>query len=181
MAGKLPSFQFYSGDYLRDTQVLTESAQVAYDRIMCEHMRNISSDMSNIGISSAQLNFFTKRLSDDDRESIMHVLTEVGPDFYQIEWVASSISKSVAYAESRSKNRRKKAVETVQDSSNHMKTHEHHMEDEDEDEDEDNTGKGGKGEKPAVSSQPESKPKKSRKPTVKEAENKSPSFISINQ
>lgn len=107
---------FYPGEYLRDTQCLSESAQVAYDRIMCEHMRNIC-------ISQQQLNFFTKRLSDEDLESLLHVLikTEVG---YCIEWVYKSISKRISYSESRSKNRARK-------NKFHMKTYDGVMVDED--------------------------------------------------
>lgn len=128
---KDPAFLFYPGDYLRDTQCLSEKSQVAYDRIMCEHMRNISIDMNNITVSQDTLNFFTKRLSDDEKEEIMRVLTKNG-DQYQIEWVAISMSERKAYTESRAKNR--------------SGTYVPHMEDEDEDEDEDNTvlRKGGK-------------------------------------
>ena len=61
---KDPAFLFYPGDYLQDTQNLDCDQQVAYDRIMCEHMRNIC-------ITKQQLNFFTKRLSDDQREELM--------------------------------------------------------------------------------------------------------------
>lgn len=37
---KHPAFLFYPGDHLRDAQTLNEKSQVAYDRIMREHMRN---------------------------------------------------------------------------------------------------------------------------------------------
>ena len=94
---KDPAFLFYPGDYLRDTQTLSENTQVAYDRIMCEHMRNIC-------ISKQQLTFFTKRLSDMELDELMYVLTEVEGG-YQIEWVALSIIKRKAYSESRRKNR----------------------------------------------------------------------------
>ena len=63
---KDPAFLFYPGDYLRDTQTMSEGTQVAYDRIMCEHMRNIC-------ISKKQLKFFTKRLSEDEIEELMMV------------------------------------------------------------------------------------------------------------
>ena len=65
-----PAFLFYPGDYLRDTQCLSENSQVAYDRIMCEHMRNIC-------ISKQQLNFFTKRLNDDEKSELFFLLTEI--------------------------------------------------------------------------------------------------------
>ena len=94
---KDPAFLFYPGDYLRDTQTLSANAQVAYDRIMCEHMRNIC-------ISKTQLNFFTKRLTDDERQELMFCLTENGHGF-SIDWVAESINKRRAYSESRRKNR----------------------------------------------------------------------------
>lgn len=94
---KDPAFLFYPGDYLRDTQCLSESVQVAYDRIMCEHMRNIC-------ISQAQLNFFTKKLSSDEIDELKMVLTEIEGG-YQIEWVAESIMKRKDYSESRRKNR----------------------------------------------------------------------------
>jgi len=94
---KDPAFLFYPGDYLRDTQTLSEKAQVAYDRIMCEHMRYIC-------ISQAQLKFFTKRLNEDELEELMFVLVQVDGG-YQIEWVADSINKRKAYSESRRNNR----------------------------------------------------------------------------
>jgi len=113
---KDPAFLFYPGDYLRDTQCLSEKAQVSYDRIMCEHMRNIC-------ISEQQLKFFTKRLSDDEKEELSMTLTKVAGGF-QIEWVVESIEKRRKYSESRRSNRTKK-ISTTYDS---------HMENEDENE-----------------------------------------------
>ena len=92
-----PAFLFYPGDYLRDTQCLSEAAQVAYDRIMCEHMRNIC-------ISQQQLNFFTKRLTPDEKEEVIMVLSKIEGG-YQIHWVAESICKRREYSDSRRKNR----------------------------------------------------------------------------
>jgi hypothetical protein len=97
---KDPAFLFYPGDYLRDTQCLSEKSQVAYDRIMCEHMRNIC-------ISQQQLNFFTKRLSDEEKSELMFLLTPVDGG-YQITWVAESICKRRSYSDSRRKNRASK-------------------------------------------------------------------------
>jgi hypothetical protein len=102
---KDPAFLFYPGDYLRDTQCLSESVQVAYDRIMCEHMRNIC-------ISQQQLNFFTKRLSEDEKSELEMVLTKVEGGF-QIAWVAESICKRKAYSSSRSENRKGKTKEDM--------------------------------------------------------------------
>jgi hypothetical protein len=129
--GKDPAFLFYPGDYLRDTQCLSEKAQVAYDRIMCEHMRNSCKDVSNITVSKDRVNFFTKRLNDSEKEDLMHVLVECN-SHYQIEWVAASIAKRKAYSESRAKNRSKSSQKD-------MKTYDKtslHMEDEIEIEDE---------------------------------------------
>ena len=95
--GKDFAFMFYPGDYLRDTQCLSERTQVSYDRIMCEHMRNIC-------ISQAQLNFFTKRLNEEEKQELKMVLTKVDGGF-QIDWVVKSILKRLNYSESRSKNR----------------------------------------------------------------------------
>lgn len=95
-----PAFLFYAGDYLRDTQCLSSGSQVAYDRIMCEHMRNIC-------ITQQQLNFFTKRLSDEEKEELLMVLHETDEGF-QIKWVADSIVKRRAYSESRRNNRKGK-------------------------------------------------------------------------
>ena len=114
---KDPAFLFYPGDYLRDTQCLSEKTQVAYDRIMCEHMRNIC-------ISEKQLNFFTKRLSDDEKEELLMTLTKVEGGF-QIVWVAESIVKRRAYSESRRNNRTKKQDKI-------SKTYVSHMENENE-------------------------------------------------
>lgn len=121
---KDPAFLFYPGDYLRDTQCLSEKSQVAYDRIMCEHMRNISNDVSNIAISKDKVDFFTKRLTDTEKEEIFHVLTRIG-DRFQIDWVAVSISKRKHYSDSRSENRMKGI-------NKHMKTYVSHMENENE-------------------------------------------------
>ena len=120
---KDPAFLFYPGDYLRDTQTLSEKAQVAYDRIMCEHMRNIC-------ISKQQLKFFTKRLSDEEIEELMFVLTEKEDGFY-IDWVAESISKRKAYSDSRSSNRKGK---TKKDMINMSSSYDIHMENENENE-----------------------------------------------
>lgn len=127
-----PGFIFYPGDYLRDTQCLSEKSQVAYDRIMCEHMRNIC-------ISKQQLNFFTKRLTDDEKSELMFTLTEIDGGF-QIKWVAESIAKRRNYSESRRNNRKKpnKKSETVPVSyDNHVLSHDEHMDNEIEDENED--------------------------------------------
>lgn len=113
---KDPAFLFYPGDYLRDTQCLSESVQVAYDRIMCEHMRNIC-------ISQQQLNFFTKRLSEDEKSELEMVLTKVEGGF-QIAWVAESICKRKAYSSSRSENRKGKSKE---DMNNISDTYVEHM------------------------------------------------------
>ena len=132
---KDPAFLFYPGDYLRDTQCLSPAAQVAYDRIMCEHMRNIC-------ISHAQLKFFTKRLTDDEREEVMAVLKEVDGCF-QIEWVAESICKRKDYSESRRKNRSAKSKLHM---SHISSTYVEHMENENENENEDiNKDKNNKG------------------------------------
>lgn len=119
---KDPAFLFYPGDYLRDTQCLSTNAQVAYDRIMCEHMRNTCSDMHKIGISQEQLNFFTKKLSDEEKSDLLHIVQKNGA-LYQIEWVAISICNRKTYSESRAENRRKKNKKD-------MNTYDKHMENE---------------------------------------------------
>ena len=118
---KDPAFLFYPGDYLRDTQVLSEESQVAYDRIMCEHMRNIC-------ITQQRLKFFIKRLNDDQQEEIMSVLEE-SADGFQIPWVAESITKRKAYSESRRKNRASKSNKHM---SNISSSYVSHMENENE-------------------------------------------------
>ena len=102
---------------MRDTQCLSPNAQVAYDRIMCEHMRNIC-------IRHNQFQFFTKRLSEDEISELKSVLVESADGFY-IEWVHASINKRKAYSESRRQNRTKKTSLTYD---NHMKTYDEHME-----------------------------------------------------
>jgi uncharacterized phage protein (TIGR02220 family) len=119
---KDPAFLFYPGDYLRDTQCLSESVQVAYDRIMCEHMRNIC-------ISKQQLNFFTKRLASEQKEELLMVLDSIDGG-YQIGWVAESIEKRRKYSESRRKNR----TSSKKDMNNICKTYDKHMENENENE-----------------------------------------------
>ena len=118
---KAPGFIFYPGDYLRDTQCLSEKVQVAYDRIMCEHMRNIC-------ITHQQLVFFTKRLNYDEVAELMQVLTE-RPEGFQITWVADSILKYNAFRASRSSNRKGKNKEHLKNTS---ETYEKHMENENE-------------------------------------------------
>lgn len=133
-----PAFLFYPGDYLRDTQCLSESVQVAYDRIMCEHMRNIC-------ISQAQLNFFTKRLSADEKAELEMVLTKIDGGF-QIKWIAESIVKRKAYSESRRANRTKKDEKPKPNTST---TYDEHMENENVNEDESKEEKENKKPKPA--------------------------------
>lgn len=116
---KDPAFLFYPGDYLRDTQCLCANSQTAYDRILCEHMRNIC-------ISQKQLNFFTKRLSADEKEELLMVLTKVDQG-YQIDWVVDSITKRRAYSDSRSKNRSGKSKPITE---NISKSYVNHMENE---------------------------------------------------
>ncbi|WP_372938134.1 hypothetical protein [Seonamhaeicola sp.] len=120
-----PAFLFYPGDYLRDTQTLSEKTQVAYDRIMCEHMRNIC-------ISQSQLKFFTKKLNDDEIDELMYVLNEKDGCF-QISWVAESIIARRNYSESRRKNRKGKTSKT---SNNISSSYDKHMENEIENENE---------------------------------------------
>ena len=119
-----PAFLFYPGDYLRDTQTLSEQSQVAYDRIMCEHMRNIC-------ISKTQLNFFIKRLTNEQKEELMYTLTKVQGGF-QIKWVAESIAKRRKYSESRRKNRISKGSKNSKDMINISNSYDKHMENENE-------------------------------------------------
>jgi hypothetical protein len=79
---------------------------------MCEHMRNISKDVSKIAVTKDKLNFFTKRLTEDEKSELLHVLTKVDIG-YQIEWVALSIWKRRNYSESRADNRKKKTSEDM--------------------------------------------------------------------
>jgi len=89
----MQAFIFYPGEYLRDTQFLTEKSQVAYDRIMCEHMRNSC-------ITQAQLNVFTKRLSEEEKEELMIVLTET-EGCYCIPWIVPIEAKPAASKKSK--------------------------------------------------------------------------------
>lgn len=77
----MQAFIFYPGEYLRDTQCLSPNSQVAYDRIMCEHVRNTC-------INSTQLNFFTKKLNEEEKAELMNVLTEKDGCFY-ISWIVA--------------------------------------------------------------------------------------------
>ena len=105
-------FKFYPGEYLRDTQNLSESQQVAYDRIMCEHIRYNQVDAISVSIS--QLRFFTKRLTPEEKEEIMLVLEEVstpnGPGFC-IPWVAREVRKALNFNRSRVNNLNKNDIE----------------------------------------------------------------------
>lgn len=107
-----PAFLFYPGDYLRDTQCLSEKAQVAYDRIMCEHMRNIC-------ISKSQLDFFTKKLSVEEKNEVETTLLKIQGGF-QIKWVAESIEKRMTYSDSRRKNRKGKNINISKSYDSHM-------------------------------------------------------------
>lgn len=102
---KDPAFLFYPGDYLRDTQCLSEAVQVAYDRIMCEHMRHSL-------ITKKQFDFFTKKLRVEEKEELLMVLTETN-DGYQITWVVESIEKRKAFTESRRQSRLKSDEDKV--------------------------------------------------------------------
>jgi hypothetical protein len=141
---KDPAFLFYPGDYLRDTQCLSEPVQVAYDRIMCEHMRDTY-------ISPSRLNFFTKNFSKEEIAQLLSVIKE-SPEGYYIEWVMEGINKRRAYSESRRKNRAGKNQKDDTIMTEVSSTYEKHMENEIEDENESVIGKGkeGTGEKPEV-------------------------------
>lgn len=117
-----PAFLFYPGDYLRDTQCLTAEAQVAYDRIMCEHMRNIC-------ISQTTLNFLTKKLEADERAQIFEILEKVD-DGFAIPWVRESIIKRREYSESRRNNRKGKDKKQDKPTTNISSTYVSHMENE---------------------------------------------------
>lgn len=120
---KSPAFLFYPGDYLKDTQLLPAKAQVAYTRIMCEHINNIC-------IRQAVVTFLTKNLDSDERDLLMDRLVET-ENGYQIEWVVAAIEKQRAYSESRRKNRMNKKKNISKTHDNHMTTH---MENENENE-----------------------------------------------
>lgn len=120
--GSDPGFIFYPGDYLRDTQCLSERSQVAYDRIMCEHMRNIC-------ISHEQHEFFTKRLTADEKKELAMVLQKIDGG-YCIPWVVDSITKRREYSESRRKNRKGKKKNSIENSNNISKSYDSHMENE---------------------------------------------------
>ena len=139
---KDPAFLFYPGDYLRDTQCLSEAVQVAYDRIMCEHMRNIC-------VSHAQFNFFTKNFSAEEIAQLKTVLIET-PEGFHIEWVMEGLNKRRAYSESRRKNRSGKTKKETDSTTNTSSSYEEHMENEIENENGIVTEKGkeGTGEKP---------------------------------
>ena len=130
-AGKDPAFLFYPGDYLRDTLSLSEKTQVAYDCIMCEHMRNIC-------ITPQQLKILTKQLNEDELSELLMVLSEVDGG-YQIEWIAVSISNRRAYSESRRRNRTGKPKKDMIEISS---SYDQHMENESENENKKINGKG---------------------------------------
>ncbi|HLI94240.1 MAG TPA: hypothetical protein VKU83_11540 [Puia sp.] len=113
MSVKVPGFIFYPGDYLQDTQNLSADAQTAYDRIMCLHMKNIC-------ISKQQLDFFTKRLTAEQKSELLMVLVVNGEgeeSTYRIAWVTDSILKYRKFCESRSSNRKGKNKEQVKNTS----------------------------------------------------------------
>jgi hypothetical protein len=114
---KDPAFLFYPGDYLRDTQCLSDKTQVAYDKIMCEQRRKIY-------IPERLFNLFTKGLTRDEVEELKLIVLK-NKDGYQIPWVTESITKRTAYSESRRKNRRGKI-------NNISKSYDKHMENENE-------------------------------------------------
>lgn len=113
---KAPGFIFYPGDYLQDTQNLCEAAQVAYDRIMCLHMKYIC-------VTKPQLEFFTKRLTLEQKSELAMVLTQVGEGDeaeFQIPWVVDSILKYRSFCDSRALNRKGKTKKQVINTSNSL-------------------------------------------------------------
>lgn len=114
------AFLFKPGDYLRDTQCLSSDVQVAYDRIMCEMLRNIC-------LTKDRLNFFTKRLTQDQKDELNNVI-EIENDSVYIPWVKLSIEERISYCESRRKNRLNKLSEKTRTHDDHMKTYDEHME-----------------------------------------------------
>lgn len=129
------AFLFCPGDYLRDTQCLSEKSQVAYDRIMCEHIRSVSNDMESIWIAQDKVSFFAKRLNDDERAELYHVLRKDGSENrgFQIEWVAEKVAERQRYIDSRTGNgsvekkpkayaKHKKAYDKLPDSDNEIES-----------------------------------------------------------
>ena len=102
--------------------MLSEVVQVAYDRIMCEHMRNIC-------VTHAQFNFFTKNFSAEEIAQLKTVLIET-PEGFHIEWVLQGLNKRRAYSESRRKNRTKKTTKETDPITNTSSTYDEHMENE---------------------------------------------------
>ena len=109
--GKDPAFLFYPGDYFRDTQCLSEKSQVAYDRIMCEHMRSAEDayekhmpiTRDSIKIAKHVHKFLTKGLNEEELEQLSNVIVKL-LDGFQIEWVVTSIINRISYRESRKHN-----------------------------------------------------------------------------
>lgn len=112
---KDPAFLFYPGDYLRDTHLLSDRAQVAYDKIMCELMRNTL-------ITQQKLNVITKDFNDDESSEIMMVLVKVSKG-YKIRWVAESIKNRKAFTASRRNNLTGKSKKTNIKKSNSYGSH----------------------------------------------------------
>ena len=102
-----PAFLFYPGDYFKDTQIMKTKTQVAYDRIMCEHIRKISVNPSQNKVEKNTVLFLMKNLRKDEQNQLFAVLNKIGDD-YQIKWVAVSIANRRRYTLSRQKNATKK-------------------------------------------------------------------------
>jgi len=87
--------------------------------------------MRNICISQAQVDFFTKRLTDDQKNEVFMILRPHENGFC-IPWVVDSIIKRREYSESRRKNRSSKKENTNPKSEKTSKTYVPHMENENE-------------------------------------------------
>jgi len=124
---KSPAFLFYAGDYLKDTQLLPVKAEIAYIRILCEHINNLT-------VKHHAIKFITRELDDEERILLFDRLEQL-EDGYRIPWVVTAIEKQRAFSESRRNNANAKKGSTSLPSVKHKH---HHKEKENENENDNN-------------------------------------------
>jgi hypothetical protein len=105
--GKQVAFTFYPAEYIRQTRRLSPHVQVAYDGIMCVLMEQPH------GLTPAQYNHHTKRLSGKNKEQINELLIKDENGNYTIKWITDSMNKQQAYSQSRRANRMGIAAEKL--------------------------------------------------------------------
>lgn len=100
---------------MKDTQLLPPNAEVAYMRILCEHINNLN-------VNPYAFKVITRNLNEEERVLLFDRL-EHCEEGYSIPWVVAAIKKQRAFSESRRNNANAKKGSTSLPSVKHIHPH----------------------------------------------------------